>query len=256
MKICPVCQLQARLDAVQCVQCGHLYSTKFTSSQVTTPAPPFTGQTPAPPPPAAQQGIPPIQGNPTQFGTQIPSGGAGYIQFAPGAHSVIAASFLAIFLPPLAMFYNRQWFKGLAILFLFGAYATGIMLTTGVVAVAAQSAAITVACWATLVAGSIILFFYDSALNAAALELGYPITDFEFFGQPWSRLGYLRPILAQKGWLLSLGVGGVTIIWAAWMFFGTAAYFEEQRAIGDIRREVDRTQRNRELREMGYQVQD
>lgn len=45
-KVCPQCSLQAPLDAQQCIQCGHRYSTAFNpnQTQVVAPAPQLYGQ--------------------------------------------------------------------------------------------------------------------------------------------------------------------------------------------------------------------
>lgn len=199
-------------------------------------AAPLQGQTAGAsfsPPPVSQ----------TQVGTSIPGAGPGYIQFAPGAHSVIAASFLAIFAWPLAMFYNRQWFKGLATLFLGGAYALGIAVTGGFIGGVTQSGAVTITAWATLIAISAIIFLYDSALNAAALELGYPITDFSFFGSPWSRLGYLKQVMAEKGWLMGSGIAVICFGWTLWVYLGTSAYFAERQASAKEQQKVSESER-------------
>jgi hypothetical protein len=51
VKICPVCRLQAPLNAVQCVQCGHAYRTPFAAgpTQVVPPVTPPAPQAPTPP---------------------------------------------------------------------------------------------------------------------------------------------------------------------------------------------------------------
>lgn len=134
-KLCPKCQTSAAIDAQQCAQCGHVYRTQFTPpphpdqtqafnmppgvaghvpthpnpppSQRYQPPPPPQGYYPAPPP---QQ---PYYGPSPQWGAAPP----GWIQVAPGTHSVAAAVLLSFLcLVCAGQFYNRQYGKGLALL--------------------------------------------------------------------------------------------------------------------------------------------
>lgn len=54
LKLCPVCGLQAPIDAAKCAQCGHAFSTRFTPAG---PTQPFTSS----PQPTQQQQIPVMQ---------------------------------------------------------------------------------------------------------------------------------------------------------------------------------------------------
>ena len=71
MKICPVCKLQARADATDCVQCGHKYRTLFTAptvppqTQQVAAMRPVQGHIPQPPQPFTYSGPIPIPPAPT-----------------------------------------------------------------------------------------------------------------------------------------------------------------------------------------------
>jgi hypothetical protein len=99
-KICPVCRRLDALDAQQCVQCGHLYRTRF-------------------PPPA-----PP---DPTQmYAGQPPSN---VIQMPAGKHRIVLAVLVTIVFGGWAgCLVNRQYLKGIRLLVvgvIFAAFTAG-----------------------------------------------------------------------------------------------------------------------------------
>lgn len=133
-KVCPVCSLQAPLDAQSCAQCGHQYRTQFVQ-QASNPTQSF----PAQPQQGQQQGVytPGYQPQPYQ---QPLSPGQPYVQ-PPQAgrfitpwpsHSPWAALLFSAFTVIGGQIYNRQYAKALLmflIWFAWGWFAFFLFMT-------------------------------------------------------------------------------------------------------------------------------
>jgi hypothetical protein len=129
------------VQAAQCHQCGHAYSTQFNQTQA------FYG--------SPYQAPPPPHGYPVQ----VP----GMIQVPPGSHPVVLVALLSLFIGGWAgMYVDKQVAKGL----LFGLLG-GIMFCT-------------VTCgWGFFVWYPLVLV--DAIIIANRLNQGQPVRDWQFF---------------------------------------------------------------------------
>lgn len=102
-KICPVCRLQATLDADRCVQCGHIYRTKFPP-----PAQPSPGNSAPQQPPPQTQAFTPV--------FVQPPNPADYIYVQPGAHPWVLAGLASLCcITGLGQLVNRQYLKAIVV---------------------------------------------------------------------------------------------------------------------------------------------
>lgn len=178
-KRCPQCQTVVDILTQQCPGCGHWFRTQFQQQPI--------NQTTV---------IPPM-------GVHVINAPATYVQ-PRQEHSILAAFLLAMFLPFLVHFYNKQVWKGVAFIFAGGLYAGIVLGWYTTLAMAMHPALVlipTIIAWA--------LFMVDAILCASALKVIPKFGDWAVFGGGYAPRGTWQfmdawPYLIVTGSLASL----------------------------------------------------